>query len=508
MHNGVYKNPDEALRNSRQNARAMRRDAFIMSCLRSRMMPTAQAAWSLEPEDANDPEQQKAVDVIGSIIDEIPDWLKFKMVLLEAIWFGRYAINVNYQWDFRKGKRMIVKDWLPLHGDKLIFSWKYPDTIGYLINAAKAIDPTMPTEFGRANYLTPCERESVVIHKHEIEDGDFEEPEVNGSIHGIGLRSRIYWYWWHKQELLAWLTEFLERFGMGGFLIYTFEAGNPESKSQMEELAQKQTGNNILLFPRAPGTENNTTGLEIIEPKGTGIEQFLKIIDDLFSLPMKLLICGQTLSSETASTGLGSGVAAAHENTFGRIVKYDAENLENTITRELVDVLMRHNFPGVNFKLKFKLAVESPDPKSLIEAAQILHEMGAEINVDELRNLVGLSRPDSQDETLEPQNNTGGNGSDLALEQELADEQIDNIEEEDAQEAQEALAASGLRGSVGGFQTAVEIIRKVANGEIPKTSGIESLVLFMGIPRESAENLLKDVVPPTKEEKDDTTDQM
>jgi phage gp29-like protein len=49
------------------------------------------------------------------------------------------------------------------------------------------------------------------------------------------------------------------------------------------------------------------------------------------------------LSSESAATGLGSGVANLHLDTLLQILKSDATNLEETLTSDLLDSILRVN---------------------------------------------------------------------------------------------------------------------------------------------------------------------
>src|SRR5262245_51628854 len=55
---------DEAMRDSPINARAMRRDAVLMSALRARQRPTAQLSWHIDPQDESDPAEVEASKLI------------------------------------------------------------------------------------------------------------------------------------------------------------------------------------------------------------------------------------------------------------------------------------------------------------------------------------------------------------------------------------------------------------------------------------------------------------
>ncbi|HYE79878.1 MAG TPA: hypothetical protein VEI97_17985, partial [bacterium] len=212
---------DEALKASRSNALAVRRDPVVMDALRSRQIPTAQLPWHIEAENDQDTAQAEAQAEMTAIIEAIPRFQDLKMHLLEALWYGRYGVQLRWGWSFTSGKkRLMVKAHHPVNGDKLRF--KFSGRVGILVHSTEQAD-TEPTDLGRCHFLTPDERKQFIVHRHEPEDVDFFEPDLAGGIHGVGIRSRIYWFWWLRSQVTTWLMDYLERVGAGGFTIYYYE---------------------------------------------------------------------------------------------------------------------------------------------------------------------------------------------------------------------------------------------------------------------------------------------
>ncbi len=427
--NKFYRNPDEAVRANRENARNLLRNLTIREPLQARMLAVAELPWSIEPEDKKDDEQVWVAGELTKIFEDIPDFLKYRMALLWAIWFGRSAVQNVFQWNFDKDyRRLMVNKWSPVHGDSLEFKWD-SEKVGILVGlwgaggyGLKGIT-SEATDVSRAHvlddqdtatrYLTYTEREAFVIHSHDLVAGDFFEPEMQGGVKGVGLRSVVYWSSYIQSELFGWLIDFTERVGTG-ITLYKFLRGNEASYNATRALAESQDNSAFLLVPVDPAMNGGQPieGVERIEPSSVAVENLLKIIDGYLGSQIHRYIVGQDATSKPVPSGMNSGVAEAHESTFARIVKFDATNLQETLTRELLWVVQKWTFPEVKAKCKFVLAADKPDVKEVMEAAKLLYDMGAEIDEDELRAIVGLTRPDpdaavlslkKQQEEMQPQ---------------------------------------------------------------------------------------------------------
>ena len=382
---------DEALKHSQENALAIRRDPVIMDALRARQIPVAQLSWHLEAQDDTDPKQVESVKDLTQIIESIPNFQQYRMHLQEAVWYGRYGVQNSFSFCFDSGHRqMVVENYKPMNGDKLVF--RFSGQVGILIHSTFKDDNTSITDRGRAHFFTPEEREQVVIHKHEPEDADFWEGDMAGAIFGVGIRSRIYWLWWLRSQVTAFLMDYLERVGAGGFTIYYYEAGNQNSLTEVKTAAETQWRNNTILFPRYRDGSTGGPGIDRIEASQAGAALLSTLITEYFDTVIRRYILGQTLSSESGATGLGSGVAEFQEDTLSRIIKYDAINLQETLTHDLVKVLAKYNHPGVPAP-KFVFDVDKPNAAETLHAAKDFYEMGGQVDEDELRSVLGLSKP-------------------------------------------------------------------------------------------------------------------
>lgn len=422
----TYRASDEALQNSWNNARMMRNDVGIMECVEARQRAVALLNWHLEPDDVKNAEDMELASKVEAIIRKTPNFLKYRENLLHAVWFGRYGNQHQYRWQSVSGiMRVMVGRWMPIHGDKLV--WKIEENagetaerVGIRVGPGFKIGDTMSngrakveaTENGMAYFLEPWERDLIAIHKHQIEDGAYDAPWEAGKIHGVGIRSKIYWEWFQKQELLAFLMEYLERAAFG-IEMWFYPMGNAQAKSDTERAAKERLGNgrSVVLVPRPIGEDAQAFGVERIEPGLGGIDALKDILSTYFGHRIKRYILGQTLSSEADATGLGSGLADLQQGTLLDIIGYDATNLEETLTVDLVRLIRDWNFPAAKgVDLRFVIDTESDDAKEKLEGAKLAHEMGARIAEKDVLEMVGLSLPKEGDRILPSPGGGGGDG--------------------------------------------------------------------------------------------------
>jgi hypothetical protein len=414
----AYLNADEAIRHSRANAERMRVDCGIMECLEARQRATALLNWHLEPEI----ESQEAKDLIESmtrILNRTSRFLEMRRNLLEAIWYGRYGIANQFGNTDIGGRRYLTcKRWEPRHGDKLLFRYddgtgQYtPGQVGIRIGmaginshrSAHGLNRSQITasDQGMVYWLSEWERKTLIVHKHTVEDGVFEDSYTSGRIHGVGVRSRVYWTWFAMVECLQRALEYLDRSAFGVEL-WRFPMNNPTAKRETENAAKRNVsgGRAIVLVPVAGGDQADQYGVEHIEPGLQGFDRLLTVIKEYFGHKIKRYILGQTLTSEADATGLGSGVADAHLATFADIVQYDARNLEETFTEDFVRHLQLMNFPrSAHIYLRFVIDTESPNVKEKMQALESAWKMGLKIKDSDVADIVGVSLPTQSESCL------------------------------------------------------------------------------------------------------------
>jgi len=343
--------------------------------------------------------------------------------LLEATWFGRQATAATFQGKKVQGQRRIcVKDWQPRNGDKLKFRYddgtqRYMEgQLGIFVGTAYAsprmyVDPrtnqtmnkVQATEDGLVYWLDKWERDTMILHRHMVEDAPYWEPRFAGRIYGVGIRDRIYWTWYAMVECLQRVIEYLDRAAFG-IEIWPYPSGNAKAKEAASEAARKAMGGGrtIILAPLPQGEDADLYMPKLVEPGLGGVATTIDIVRTYFGHKIKRYILGQTLSSEAEATGMGSGVADAHLATLADIVKYDAGNLEESITTDFLKTLQIWNFPkSDHIQLEFKIDPEDPDAAGKMQGFRQAWDMGLKIKSSEVADVIGSAMPDADDEFLQ-----------------------------------------------------------------------------------------------------------
>lgn len=418
----VYRAHDEAIKFSLETARAMRNDPIVMECVEQRQRSLALLDWHIEADDENDPVQEALAGELTAILEATPRFMQYRENLGSAVFFGRYGVQHRYRWKYIRNQwRCCIQRWMPVHGDKIVFRYddgtgEYDgDQVGIRVGAGLAagskiagrwtsekINSIEPTDFGLAYFLQAKHRPLLAIHKHYIEDGEYEDPQSAGKVHGVGIRSRIFWAWYQKQETLAWMMEYIERSAFG-IEIWYYPWGNAEAEAKTRTAAQERIGQgrNIVLVPKPMGEEGQAYGVERIEPGMAGVDACQNLVTEYFGHMLKRYILGQTLTTEAASTGLGSNLGEIHLDTYLQIIKYDATNLEETITSDTLQPLLRFNFPKyANIPLRFRIDTHEEDIESKLKAWRDAFDMGMELREQDVGDLIGATKPSPGDAIL------------------------------------------------------------------------------------------------------------
>lgn len=404
---------DEALRDNWHNALAMRRSAFIHQLLRHRQQPTVALPWRIEVDDPKDAEQVAIADRITKLLKAIPRFQQMRLYLLENIWFGKYGSQVIWDRIMIDGREQVtVVDHEPIDGDTIVY--KFDGTPGVLVRSSwvprdsesMSIEPVAATwiqSTDRARALMLYDqnwRDHFIISEFESSSADYLfEGDKAGAVHGVGVRSRIYWDYQLYEELRTWLADALERIGVNGQLYGWYESGNPDSKAKIIEGLKALNRDNVAVFPTIDG--KSVQRFEHIEPSQVGYDVLFQWIDQLKE-DMKLAVLGEVLSSEARPTGMNSGNAALQADVRTQNIRYDATSQAETLTRDLLGPLIRKNdweYQGqvlkgeLPFQARFIYIIDQEDAQQFATVVKTAYDIGLPLDPEQLYEKLGLAPP-------------------------------------------------------------------------------------------------------------------
>lgn len=398
---GLMRNSSLAYRLDRNLQRMMRNDPDIEGPLAALSDSVCPVDYSiLPPAKASEAEKEIADDVQRRYrrIPQVSDF--HKAIGIEGYWLGTGGSTLDVRPDGADG--FDICGWLPIHGDT--FVWDKDGNVGLRVGGRFIIDhPGRKTSIGiesRVVMLDQRELDATVIHTMNRRGPDFYETfETAYAYGGKGIRDVVWFYWALKQEILQNWATYCERYAMGIRKAF-YPSGADASREMMLQLLQNLQGDVSALLPRSDPSQNDHD-IEVMDPPAARAQVFADLVSWCAD-NIKEVIVGQKATSESVSTGLGSNVGKAQEKTFARRRWYFAtslaETLTSTVVRRLVDWNHGKQEPDRYPRLVF--AVEHPDAESVLNATETFVNLGGEVPVDDVRNILGFRRPEKGEDVL------------------------------------------------------------------------------------------------------------
>ncbi|OWK45730.1 phage portal protein family protein [Fimbriiglobus ruber] len=408
----------------------MRRDAYLAALEQERVLPLTRWPWEVEadpddpdlanPKDPYSDDRERVRRLLQACCRRTPSLSQLVTALGSAVFFGRSGAQLAWTQDTVAGEpRWVVRAWEPVHGDAIQYDWDGTPGITIRPGDTGAFPPEDVKLWDGGTLLAmlrrPHLRQRFILHAHKREAADYWQPEMAGRSHGVGLRDYVYWAWWLRDEMLSWLTDYMEKVGSMGLLLFYYEDGNPAAEAAAKQAAADARGKSALAVPVPRGRDKDAAKVEVIAAQTAGAQFLVDMVDRYFERHIERLYVGQSLSAGTEGGGLGgSGVAALHADTKFNLLAWDADNLAETLTRDLVGVLQRLNFRDTRWRYRWAFRLPDPDAKDKLDAlVKAANLPGAKLTfkADDVRALVGLTKPGPGDEIVgggEPQRALAG----------------------------------------------------------------------------------------------------
>lgn len=493
---------DEAMRHGRDDALEMERDCHLMSLMQERMLSVVGLKWHLEVPDEKDKHQVRVKDVTTRLIKGVPSLRRMFWWWLTALWFGRSAVQVAWDWCEVRGQQkpdkadaakqddpagaggmgglaalmggqppggvapgaggplpmardqtrvlrylqqaeradraerlhlvngkqkkrhrvscspdddgdirgLTISEAWPVNGDKI--GHQFDNTPYILIDAAHADEiphaDIIQTTVSTALALRGTWRERFIFHSHLMEDSDYFHQESGEAIHGVGIRSKVFWLNWLKKEWLGNVTDFFDRVGLG-LTLWKYPLGNEAARQAMIKAAKDQSNRAHLFVPVSPeGGKDAGTSVERVEPPTAGADALLKLVEYADTAIERYIVGQEGSASATSSSGHSNQASSQfQQETKLKISINDACMLADSLSGTprspaLCNTIVRYTFPWADFPVQFVFDVESQESNEKLQGIKSLVDLGVKVKADDARAAAGISKPADGDELIEP----------------------------------------------------------------------------------------------------------
>jgi phage gp29-like protein len=314
------------------------------------------------PYDKKVPADVETAKFIEQQINAVPGWLKSLADLLDGfLWPVAVAEKIFVP--SRSGFQLVELAQVPQ------FLFDYSD--GYL-----KIRETKETGEPGDNCFDPDPNRYIVHRGHMLSSPDH---------FGGPMRSLIYW-WLASVMTRDWWVRFLERFG-APFIVGKYDTSNPNDKAICLAAMRQATRTFGIVVSR-------DTEIEIQEATQASGDAF-GAFQAIAQREKSKLIVGQTLSTQTDSTGMGSGVANLQGDVREDLRKLDATMLAATIRDQLIKQICSINrLPGRPPYIMWGTGASNADKKALAEIFYPLRAAGLEPDdsaIEVLSDEIGFS---------------------------------------------------------------------------------------------------------------------
>ncbi len=415
---------DRAWRQNRQLQVMMRQDPDIQHAIEVREQAGVSMKWRIKPVDEDDLAHKAKCMATEKAIRAIPEFVQMRRRTQQCIWYGATATALNWAMlprpieataenenigdDGKAESETASITIAPTRADPVP-----PDGIRWTADGRLVIlsNPRSDrfngyervyTDGGSGVVVPDDERSAWLVAVWNKDAPNAADPHTaDRSYAGHGLRSMLWDGWVRKQQLLQVGDSYAERLSRGTIMVGHDGTSQSEAAAKAVVDALGQAHAVTINTNAAEAVGGLDKMIQVFEASGTGNQIFRDMARDAGE-QLKLCILGQTLTTDTAPTGLGSGVAEAHQDTFSKQLEYDTAVVDEAMTRDLVGPMWRANFPDDPRIPEFlsQNREDEEDTDKRIETAERLHAMGVPLALKDLYAESGFREPQGDEATV------------------------------------------------------------------------------------------------------------
>lgn len=340
---GVLRNLDEVLA-TRAGGKGLKlydeleRDAQVFATVQKRKMAVVARPWTVTPASTS-LRDKKAAEFVQQALSQLA-FDRLCLDLLDAVLKGYSVVEV--MWSLQ-GDALLPSAFIAR--DQRRFTFDAEGTPRLLTQTNMMIGEMLPDR-------------KFIVHSQGAKDG---------SPYGCGLGSKLYWPVLFKRQGISFWLAFADRFGsptaVGKYREGSLQSEQDKLLAALESIAQDTS----ITVP-------DTTLVELLEPKTgnvTAYEPLVRYLDEQISTA----VLGETMSTTSKSSGLGSNQANVHNEVRKELSLADADLLSDTLNSTLVRWIVELNLPNAQPPRVYRDFAEQEDLKARAERDQIVATM-------------------------------------------------------------------------------------------------------------------------------------
>lgn len=426
---GVLVRSDRAFRQDRNLQRMMRQDPDIMHAISVREAAGADMAWRIRPEDESDLGHRARCMAIQKAIDAIPGLAQMRRHIAKCVWYGIGSTYQHWAKLPRPVTAEVVDDAVQVESgatapaatasvtvSPIRFDPMPHDGIRFTADGRMVLLVNMrsdrfrkedgyervTTDGGTGVIIPEDQRTAWVLAVWNTDAADsLDYTSAERVYAGHGMRSQVWDAWLRKQLLNQLADSYAERLARG--TVVGVHDGSQQGEAAIQNVINTLGQSSGVTIPSTLIQDNGSIDsiLKVFEATGTG-NQILREMANDAGEKLKLMILAQTLTTETAATGLGSGVAEVHQDTFRTQLRYDISVTDEALTRDLVGPMWRINFPDDPRVPQFvsQIREDEEDIDKTVETAERLTGMGVTLAMNDVREKAGFREPQADEPTI------------------------------------------------------------------------------------------------------------
>ncbi|WP_418648882.1 DUF935 domain-containing protein [Thauera butanivorans] len=322
--------------------RELERDAHAWAVLDKRKRAVIARTWKVVPASERPRDVEMAERVEAQLLR-----FPFDQVchdLLDATLMG-YAVG-EIMWRVRPGE-VDVAEVIPRAQERFVFDME---------RRLRLLTRDEPT-FGR---IMP--ERKFIVHRRGGADGN---------PYGLGLGTRLFWpVFFKRQGVTFWLT-FLDKFGAPAPVGKYPSGASDEQKRTLLQALKALRMESATIIPEG-------MLIDLVEAKRAGNTDAFEKLARYMDEQMALIVLGETMSTTSAASGLGSRQAEVHNEVRLELARVDADLLTDTLSQTLVRWIVEFNDPGAGVPRVERDFSEPEDLGAKATRDKQLVEMGLE----------------------------------------------------------------------------------------------------------------------------------